>query len=554
MSIVKNNLKGAIPDELSLLSELTVLNICVNDISGPLPPLNNLVNLTHILINNNDFDGVIPNISTLSNLHTLDISDNDFQGNLFDVGNLTQLKTFKVSGNKLSGEVPLSFRDIHLETLHLERTMLNGSVDFLCEHIPTMDIDLDCYDDIPEIQCNCCVGCTYVARECDLSSEVAAYIDITEAAQDFTWSVYSIQNNDYHEYFDDDSYITWGSNATERVLIAAGGIYDEGETVNINICLSFPGDYLLTTETNRTFDNDDVLSVGDYAIPLIGSYGGDQYLIFSIDPDGLPVHDVPTPYPTSLMMTPYPTTSPMSIVPTSSQKPTSFRTNSPTYGGTPTVGTNKTLEPTAGVYRPTAFPTDIFTRADATLCINIQLSTDAFGEETTYYIYKRDDTAVATKTSFDSNMMYELEECLDSNECYYFTIVDEFDDGICCNQGRGNYTVTMNGRILGQGGEFNSSETVNIGGSCSPEPEEDLCQEGYALLNVTMKADWYGSNENGWSIWSNNQIVAVNTKVLDNRVSSELVCLLETECYYFYLDDSYGDGWNSTEWSNLVMK
>eukprot|EP00956_Cyclotella_meneghiniana_P023643 scaffold46467_cov23-Cyclotella_meneghiniana.AAC.1 len=149
-----------------------------------------------------------------------------------------------------------------------------------------MDIDLDCYADIPEIQCNCCVGCTYVARDCDMSSEVAAYIDITEAAQDFTWSVYSIQNNDYHEYFDDDSYITWGSNATERVLIAAGGMYDEGESVNINLCLSFPGDYLLTTETNRTFDNDDVLSVGDYAIPLT-PYWGNLWPMFSLDSDGL---------------------------------------------------------------------------------------------------------------------------------------------------------------------------------------------------------------------------------------------------------------------------
>ena len=94
--LVKNNLKGSIPQEISLLQELTLLNIAVNDISGPLPPLDNLVNLTYILINNNDFDGVIPNISTLSNLNSLYISDNDFQGDLFKKKNKPNLGIFKI--------------------------------------------------------------------------------------------------------------------------------------------------------------------------------------------------------------------------------------------------------------------------------------------------------------------------------------------------------------------------------------------------------------------------------------------------------------------------
>eukprot|EP00956_Cyclotella_meneghiniana_P024086 scaffold48025_cov51-Cyclotella_meneghiniana.AAC.1 len=181
-----NNLEGSIPYEMGFLNQLTVLDFGNNHVSSPLPPLNTLVNLTQIVMKHNDLDGLIPDLSALSKLNTLDLSENEFQGNLFDVSNLTQLETFKVSGNKVSGEVPLSFQDKNLTSLHLERTKLNGSLDFLCEHIPSMDFNLDCYDDIPEIQCNCCVGCTFVTRECNISNEVIGRIDITEAAQDFS--------------------------------------------------------------------------------------------------------------------------------------------------------------------------------------------------------------------------------------------------------------------------------------------------------------------------------------------------------------------------------
>eukprot|EP00956_Cyclotella_meneghiniana_P017936 scaffold29579_cov60-Cyclotella_meneghiniana.AAC.2 len=518
--------------------QLTILNVADNHVSSPLPPLNNLVNLTQIVMNHNDLDGLIPDLSALSHVNTLDLSDNEFQGNLFDVSNLTQLQTFKVSGNKVSGEVPLSFQDINLTSLHLERTKLNGSLDFLCKRIPSMDINLDCYDDIPEIQCNCCVGCTFVTRECNISNEVIGRIDITKAAQDFSWSIYSIQINDeydYIDYYDDDSNIIWGDNGNERVLVAAGGMYDEGESVNISLCLSFPGDYLL--KTNGTISNVDVFLIGDYSIPLTSRWGN-QWLMFSLDSNGL-VYDAPTSYPTWS-----PTTT---LYPTTTMSPTSS-TDSPTFNSTVGCGTFKTLAPTPSQSSSS--------KGDATLCFKIQLSTDAFGEETTYYIYnEQNNTPVATKTSFDSNMTYDLEECVDPEGCYYFTIIDEWNDGICCDQGRGNYTVTMNGRVIGQGGEFDSSDTLHIGGSCSRDPEENSCQnDGFALLNVTVKADSNGPSENDWSVWSKNEIIAVNRKDLGLKTSTELVCILETGCYDFYLYDIYGDGWNSTDDAFWLVK
>ena len=209
-----------------------------------------------------------------------------------------------------------------------------------------------------------------------------------------------------------------------------------------------------------------------------------------------------------------------------------------------------TLYPTSVSVRPTPSPTKY---DDATLCFEIQLSTDAFGEETTYYIYnKHNNTPVATKTSFDSNMTYDLKECFDPKGCYYFTITDEWNDGICCDQGRGNYTVSLNDKLIGQGGEFNSSDTFHIGGSCSPDPEENSCRDGFALLNVTVKADSYGPSDNGWSVWSKNEIVAVNKRELVPETSTELVCLLQTECYDLYLYD--GQGLNFADGAFWVVK
>jgi hypothetical protein len=272
--LVDNNLKGLIPFEVGLLGELTVLNVGVNDISSPLPSLENLSNLTEIVINNNDFDGKIPNFSTLSRLQTLDISNNEFEGTLFDVWNLTELKSFKVAGNVLTGTVPLSLQNLVLDTLHLQRNKISGSIDFLCENLPR-EIDLDCYDNDPEMQCNCCIGCTFVSVECT-SSESVAVINIPEASEDFVWQVYKKSNSSWNY---------------EEVLVAAGGMYEEGETIDINLCLAYPGDYLIRTEVNSTDEEiSDIIpsiSVGDDSIPLIGRWGG-IWTEFSLDSDGLP--------------------------------------------------------------------------------------------------------------------------------------------------------------------------------------------------------------------------------------------------------------------------
>jgi hypothetical protein len=200
---------------------------------------------------------------------------------------------------------------------------------------------------------------------------------------------------------------------------------------------------------------------------------------------------------------------------------------------------------------PTNFPTVDFSYCFA---LEIHLSTDAFGEETSLFVYQQDNDTIPVYSwmSFESNTTYDLFECLDPHLCYYFVIKDEFDDGICCDQGRGNYSVSVNEKVIGQGGKFAESETVMIGGDCGMEPDEARCQESYTLLNVTVKADENGFMDNTWAVLSTstNQTLAVNNYDLGPDARSQLRCIPDEQCYIFWMIDIYKDGWqvNDTFW------
>ena len=43
------------------------------------------------------------------------------------------------------------------------------------------------------------------------------------------------------------------------------------------------------------------------------------------------------------------------------------------------------------------------------------------------------------------NDTYVIENCLDENTEYVFTLHNEESDGICCDYGSGSYTINWNG-------------------------------------------------------------------------------------------------------------
>lgn len=56
--------------------------------------------------------------------------------------------------------------------------------------------------------------------------------------------------------------------------------------------------------------------------------------------------------------------------------------------------------------------------------------------------------------------------CIDTLNCFRFEMYDSYGDGICCNYGQGSYTVTWEGNIVAQGGQFTTMATHTF--NCQP--------------------------------------------------------------------------------------
>ncbi|KAL1548798.1 Leucine-rich repeat protein 1 [Salvia divinorum] len=84
IELYKNNIQGAIPDELGNLKSLISLDLYNNNISGNIPPaLGNLKSLIFLRLNDNQLHGPIPR--TLAGIYTLkvvDVSNNNLCGTI----------------------------------------------------------------------------------------------------------------------------------------------------------------------------------------------------------------------------------------------------------------------------------------------------------------------------------------------------------------------------------------------------------------------------------------------------------------------------------------
>ena len=100
-----NQLSGQIPD-LSALSNLTDLELGGNQLSGQIPDLSALSNLTNLGLSGNQLDGPIPELSALSNLVNLALSYNRLTGPILNVNALTNLIGLHLRNNRLTGPIP----------------------------------------------------------------------------------------------------------------------------------------------------------------------------------------------------------------------------------------------------------------------------------------------------------------------------------------------------------------------------------------------------------------------------------------------------------------
>jgi Leucine-rich repeat (LRR) protein len=127
-----NTLNGKMPNDIQLLSSLTVIDLSMNQIYGTLSSgLGSLTALTFLSLNDNKLSGTIPSeLGSLTALTELSLNNNDFIRTVpSDLGLLTALTELSLGANALTGIVPSEIGSLtELISLRLDHNVFTGNM------------------------------------------------------------------------------------------------------------------------------------------------------------------------------------------------------------------------------------------------------------------------------------------------------------------------------------------------------------------------------------------------------------------------------------------
>ena len=125
---------GEIPNELGSLTNLELLGLHDNALTGGIPPeLGRLTNLVTLALQSNNLTGGIPpELGRLTNLRTLSLRSNNLTDGIPpELGRLTNLEWLYLHTNNLTGEIPpelVNLTDIRF--LYLHTNNLTGTIPY----------------------------------------------------------------------------------------------------------------------------------------------------------------------------------------------------------------------------------------------------------------------------------------------------------------------------------------------------------------------------------------------------------------------------------------
>ena len=132
LNLYYNRLTGTIPTQLAQLTNLTWLNLNYNELTGTIPAqLAQLTNLEQLNLNNNELTGPIPpQLAQLTNLTELNLNNNELTGPISpQLTQLTNLERLDLSFNKLTGTIPAQLAQLtNLTWLDLSGNRLTGTI------------------------------------------------------------------------------------------------------------------------------------------------------------------------------------------------------------------------------------------------------------------------------------------------------------------------------------------------------------------------------------------------------------------------------------------
>jgi hypothetical protein len=100
--------------------------------------------------------------------------------------------------------------------------------------------------------------------------------------------------------------------------------------------------------------------------------------------------------------------------------------------------------------------------------------TDNYPGETTWELVNDcdDGNVVLSGGNYSTKATTYVEESQIEQSRYTLNIYDSFGDGICCKEGQGYFSATMDGFAVGDGGDFGDSYSTTFGSCFSPSPSE----------------------------------------------------------------------------------
>lgn len=176
------------------------------------------------------------------------------------------------------------------------------------------------------------------------------------------------------------------------------------------------------------------------------------------------------------------------------------------------------------------------------LKVDVSLVTDNSGNESFWWILRGDGYPMVLGSRLESNNQYTYSDCLPS-DCYTFTLYDTGGNGLCCQDGSGGYSISVNNDIIGENESFSGSISHSFGVCASTDVSGQPNIECVSVSSI-VKTDQYPEENavklvderDGTVIWSRD--FTEKETIYDDMVA----CVDPSGCYTFTIDDLYGDG------------
>ncbi|KAK6137209.1 hypothetical protein DH2020_029046 [Rehmannia glutinosa] len=133
LNLIGNSLSGAVPPELGYLYKLVALGLAENNLSGPIPPsFGNLTSVLDISLRSCGLNGEISkSLAQLGQLRVLQLGGNNLIGNIpFGLFNISTITLLGVAVNRIEGSIPstIGITLPNLRSLFMGQNQLSGRV------------------------------------------------------------------------------------------------------------------------------------------------------------------------------------------------------------------------------------------------------------------------------------------------------------------------------------------------------------------------------------------------------------------------------------------